>query len=133
LEEATGQWQPFLPQAPPKSFFSLQGSEFSVSFSQHELSPPFFSPSVLQQVSLPPQAKAMLVGAATKASIKATGSNMEVKNFMLGYNVSLLGFVVGGFAAVFGRRSRPKKTIYFIFILWCLVLYYLFFVLFLLR
>jgi hypothetical protein len=82
VEKVVGQWHPFLPQSPPQSFFSLQGLEFSVSLSQQEFSPFSFCPSFLQQLSLPPQAKAVLVGAATKASINATDSNMEVESLI---------------------------------------------------
>ncbi|MDX1909339.1 MAG: hypothetical protein SF053_20035 [Bacteroidia bacterium] len=83
VEKVVGQWHPFLPQSPPQSFSSLQGLEFSVSLSQQEFFAFSCCPSFLQQLSLPPQARAVFVGAATKASINATGSNMEVKSFIL--------------------------------------------------
>lgn len=95
VEKVVGQWHPLLPQSPPQSFFSLQGFEFSVSLSEHEFSPFSFCPSFLQQLSLPPQARAVLVGATAKASI----SKMEVKSFILVYNVFLLDFVLGDFVA----------------------------------
>jgi len=113
VEKVVGQWHPLLPQSPPQSFFSLQGFEFSVSLSEHEFSPFSFCPSFLQQLSLPPQARAVLVGATAKASI----SKMEVKSFILVCNVFLLDFVLGGFAA-------QKKQ--FVLYLFCYVWFFIF-------
>jgi hypothetical protein len=104
-----------LPQSPPQSFPSLQGFEFSVSFSQHELFPFSFSLSFLQQFSLPPQAKAVLVGAATKASIKATGSNMEVKNFIPSITSFCLILFLAALPPQNRRQSRQKYNLFYIY------------------
>jgi hypothetical protein len=83
MEKIAGQWQPFFPQSPPQFFSSLQGLELSDPLRQQVLFACSFCSSLLQQLLLPPQARAVLVGAATKASINATVSNMGVKNFII--------------------------------------------------